>query len=622
MNAERFRMIGAAAAAIAIVGSLSLAAYPRRERPDLQSGIRPDAAVVPSHFAEMQRPTSFQGTPPTAWGNEARTIDGHGNNLTNPHWGRVATNLIRIAPADYADGVSQPSGGDRPSPREISNIVASQVGNIPNPRGATDFLWQWGQFLDHDLDLTPIPDKDGEEFPIAVPIGDPLFDPMATGTQEIPLTRSAFDPDSGTGPENPREQFNLLTAFIDASNVYGSDVERADWLRTKDGTGRLKISAGNLLPYNTAGLPNAGGLSPRLFLAGDVRTNEQIALATMHTLFVREHNRLADLILATEPHLDDEEVYQRARAIVGAQMQVITYKEFLPILLGSDAISPYMGYKPDVDPSISTEFASAGFRLGHTMLSPTILRRAADGSTIPGGDLPLKDAFFFPPNRLIDEGGIAPILRGLASQPMQRIDAFVVEDVRSFLFGPPGSGGLDLVALNLQRAREHGLAGYNETRKAYGLSPATTFTDICSVPAVAANLQQAFGDMGKVDLWIAAIAEDPVGDGMVGETLRTILVDQFERVRDGDRFWYQNYFSGPLLAELEATRLSDVIRRNTEIGDELQDNVFLLSQGEIPAVSTWGLISFALLLLIAGTETLRRTSLTGSLAIPRHAPRR
>jgi hypothetical protein len=325
----------------------------------------------------------------------------------------------------------------------------------------------------------------------------------------------------------------------------------------------------------------------------------------MHALFVREHNRLAGEILAAEPGLSDEEVYQRARAIVGAQMQVITYKEFLPVLLGPGALPPYAGYEPGVDPSISTEFATACYRLGHTMLSSAILRRTASGSTIPEGDLPLRDAFFAP-SLLVDEGGLDPILRGLAMQRMQTIDMFVVDDVRNFLFGPPGSGGLDLVSLNLQRGRDHGLGSYNQTRTAIGLSPVTSIAEITTDPARQARLQAAYSDVDEIDLWIGAISEDPVADGMVGETLRTVLVDQFQRVRDGDRFWYQNFFSGDLLAELEKTRLSDIIRRNTGIGDELQDNVFLVSSAGIPAASFWGLLSLGLLLLAAGTVALRR----------------
>ena len=142
----------------------------------------------------------------------------------------------------------------------------------------------------------------------------------------IPFSRSEYDHGTGTSAGNPRQQMNSITSFIDASNVYGSDSARAAALRDTGNGGRMKTSAGDMLPYNTFGLDNAGGPSPTMYVAGDVRANEQTGLAAMHTLFVREHNRLAGLLEENNPTWDDEALYQTARKIVGAQMQAITYK--------------------------------------------------------------------------------------------------------------------------------------------------------------------------------------------------------------------------------------------------------------------------------------------------------
>ncbi|MHC4947080.1 MAG: peroxidase family protein, partial [Planctomycetota bacterium] len=299
-------------------------------------------------------------------GREHRSIDGAGNNATHREWGRAGMPLLRLAPAAYDDGVAAPPGGDRPGPRVVSNGLCAQSEPIPCAARVTDFLWQWGQFLDHDLDLTETMDP-VEPFDIEVPAGDVHFDPLWTGTQVIYCDRSAYVP--APVADAPRQQLNAITAFIDASQVYGSDPVRAAALRTSDGTGRLATSPGRLLPFNEAGLPNAGGPDPSLFLAGDVRANEQVALTSLHTLFVREHNRLAGKIRRRRPDLSGDEVYERARAKVGALMQVITYREFLPALLGDDAISPYAGYDDGVDPGISNEFSTAAYRLGHSMLS-------------------------------------------------------------------------------------------------------------------------------------------------------------------------------------------------------------------------------------------------------------
>src|SRR5205823_3736062 len=109
---------------------------------------------------------------------------------------------------------------------------------------------------------------------------------------------------------NPRQQVNQVSAFLDASVVYGSDAVRAAALRTNDGTGRLKTSPGNLLPFNnTTYFPN-GPLpndnesifpAETMFVAGDVRSSENVGLAALQTVLVREHNRLADRYRAANP---------------------------------------------------------------------------------------------------------------------------------------------------------------------------------------------------------------------------------------------------------------------------------------------------------------------------------
>ncbi len=522
---------------------------------------------------------------------ENRTMDGSGNNMANPGWGMANTQLLRLMGPNYGDGVSTPAGAGLASPRAISNAVVAQPMSILNDRMLTDFVWQWGQFVDHDLDLTGGADP-AEPFDIPVPAGDPFFDPGNTGTEVIPFNRSAYDPATGTGPGNPRQQMNQITSFIDASNVYGSDATRAAALRTFSG-GKLATSphaTGDLLPFNTAGLPNAGGPDPSLFMAGDVRSNEQVGLTSMHTLFVREHNRLADEIAAANPGMLDEDIYQQARKIVGAEMQVITYNEFLPALLGSGAVSAYAGYDTGVDAGVSNIFSTASYRLGHSMLSPTLQRPGN-----PAGPLALQDAFFNP-SKITDEGGIDSLLAGLASQQMQEVDAQIVDAVRNFLFGPPGAGGFDLASLNIQRGRDHGLPSYNDARVGMGLAPALDFSDVTSDPLLQAALASVYADVDDIDAWLGGLAEDHLPDSSVGELVTAVLADQFERVRDGDRFWYENdpFFIGDalLMAEMQSTTLAEIILRNTDLTG-LQDNVFI-----IPEPATLALLSFGIVALI------------------------
>jgi hypothetical protein len=495
---------------------------------------------------------------------EFRAIDGSGNNLEHPDWGSAGVGLLRLTWAAYADGVAMPAGEGRPSPRAVSNAVAAQSASIANGANASDLLWQWGQFLDHDLDLTG-PATPAEALDIAVPSGDAFFDPSGTGTQVIAFFRSVYRADSA-----PREQINQVTAWIDASQVYGADDVRALALRRLH-AGALKTGRRRLLPFNVAGLPNAPSTDASFFVAGDVRANEQNGLTALHTLFVREHNRVA----RDFRFLGDEMAYQLARAVVAAEMQAITYNEFLPVVLGPNALRPYGGYKADVNPGISTEFSTAAFRFGHTLLSPTLLRLRRSGRTIRQGNLPLRAAFFNP--KEITRTGIDPLLRGLAKQPAQELDNQIVDDVRNFLFGPPGAGGFDLASLNIQRGRDHGLPSYNQVREALGLGEAQSFADISSDPAVQERLASAYSSVDDVDLWVGGLAEDHYNGGMLGHLFFTILRDQFERLRDGDRFWHEIYLTPVLSQYIKHVTLAEVIRRNTPIRSEIPDNVFILN---------------------------------------------
>jgi len=506
------------------------------------------------------------------WSREFRTIDGTGNHRSHFTLGAAHSPLLRVLDDAYADEVSAMAGGTRPSPREISNLMCAQEETTLNPLGTSDFLWQWGQFLDHDIDLSEAHEP-VESAPILPEAGDPFFDPDHTGQAQIEFHRSVHHPASGASSLYPRQQMNLITHYIDASNVYGSDAVRAAALRTNDGTGRLAVSAGDLLPFNTAGLPNAGGTGPELFLAGDVRANEQVGLTAMHTLFVREHNRRATEVAAATPGLSGDEIYERTRAFVGGLIQRITYDEFLPALLGPDALKPYRGYRTIVSPAIMNCFSTAAYRFGHSAVSDTLLRLDSNGQEIQFGHLSLRNAFFAP-HRLLNEGGIEPILRGLAAQEMSAIDTQVVDGLRNFLFGPPTAGGLDLASLNIQRGRDHGLPDYASAVAARGLGEITSFDQITSDPQRQTMLAAQYGSVDSIDLWVGGIAEDPVNGGHLGPLFFDIIKTQFESLRDGDRYWYARQLPLEELVEVQQTTLADVIRRNTSIDDEISDDVF------------------------------------------------
>lgn len=532
-----------------------------------------------------------------------RTFDGSGNNPTHPEWGASGTALLRGTTNGYADGRSAMAGPNRPSPRQVSNVVLAQARPVPNSFGASNYLWAWGQFLDHDLDLTGLA-APAESAPIAVPQGDQYFDPLGSGSVVIGFERSLWAPDTA----GVRQQVNEISAFVDGSNVYGSSEDRAAALRANDGSGRLRTSRGDLLPFNDFGacaddsqciagtrcqggvcaLPNATqpGMAPGSdFAAGDVRANEVATLAALHTLFMREHNRIADQFKTLFPFATGDDIYLAARLMVGAEIQAITYHEFLPVLVGAEAMPPYQGYDANVNPGIENAFSTAGYRVGHTMLSPVIERIGADGNPDPAGHLPLRQAFFNPSE--VAAHGIDSMLRGLAAGRAQEIDAMVVDDVRNFLFGPPGAGGFDLASLNMQRGRDHGLPSYNQARVDYGFAAAQGFADITTNPAVQAKLAQAYASVNDIDLWVGGLAEDHAPGAAVGPLFQAIIVDQFTRLRDGDRFWYQSVLLPSMIAQVEGRTLADIIRDNTTVaGAEIPDDVFHAPLAGFEGIST------------------------------------
>jgi len=509
-----------------------------------------------------------------------RSIDGSFNNTANPDWGAEGTELFQLTVPMFADGISEMTGTDRPNPRMISNRLFSQEENVLDKQNLSDFIWVFGQFIDHELVLV---DNDHREpLAITIPEDDLIFSPQGA---PIFMFRSLAMLGSGTTEENVRTYGNDITAYIDGSVVYGSTESRANWLRSFEG-GMLKVSEGNLLPWNTQTgefndptdsrspfMDDPERKGPKHFVAGDIRANENPLLAAMHTLFVREHNRLAVEISDENPDMDDEAIYQSARRKVGAYIQSIVYNEWLPAM--GVHLPAYTGYREDINVQISNVFSAAAFRMGHTLINGNIMRLDEEGLEIPGGNISLRDAFF-DPTVINLAGGIEPYIRGMAAQVQQQLDCKVIDDVRNFLFGQPGQGGLDLAAININRGRERGLGDFNSIRQDIGLPKLQSFEELTTDQEAITVLKDLYGSIDLLDPWVGMLAEEHMPEAMFGNTIMSIMEDQFQRLRDGDKFYYMNdvNFSAQERTDITNTSLRDIIMRNTGI-DVMQNNVFV-----------------------------------------------
>uniref|UniRef100_A0A8D2J8H2 Eosinophil peroxidase n=1 Tax=Varanus komodoensis TaxID=61221 RepID=A0A8D2J8H2_VARKO len=536
-----------------------------------------------------------------------RTITGECNNRRIPTLGASNRPYARWLPQEYEDGVSLPRGwtetklyNGHPLPlvRNVSNNIVRIPGqSITDDRFRSILFMQWGQFLDHDLDFGPsttatLTFQQGADCfrscvkePPCFPIKIPPNDPTKTPGDCIPFTRAAPACNGGYAIRN---QINALTAFVDGSQVYASEVKWAQQLRNlSSDLGLLAINQRftdrglAYLPFGSPeGFPNNCNLTnPALnipcFLAGDNRANEMPGLMALQTLFLREHNRLATELKRLNPQMNGDTLYEEARKIVGAMMQKFTYTEYLPLLLGNSfsrfgarAPNRYRGYNESVDPRISSAFTNA-FRFGHATVRPAVFR--LDTRYQVQSETPLEKEFFAT-WRLIQEGGIDPILRGMMAKPakLQRQDQMVVEAIRDRLFEQVARIGLDLPALNMQRGRDHGLSGYNAWRQFAGLSQPRTTEQLAQVlnnADLAKKFIELYGTPKNIDLWIAGVAEPFVPNGRVGPLLASIIGIQFQKLRDGDRFWWENpeVFTAAQRQALTQATLSRVICDNTYI---------------------------------------------------------
>jgi len=487
---------------------------------------------------------------------EFRPIGGVGNNIVNPGLNAIpGAPEIALAPLNFAPGTNDGLVA-APNPRTISNVIAGGTGaNGQNAETddptASAWLYVFGQFVDHDIDLEETP-ANSAAINIVVPAGDPVF---AAGTS-IAMTRDTRSPATNT-------IINTVAGYLDLSQLYGSTPAIAASLTNADGT-LMSSDNGKALP-----------VVDDSFVTGDPRVMENPELTALTILFMREHNFWVSTLKSQHPAWTGSHLYNMAKAITTAEYQNIVYQEYLPLLVGR-AVPSYNGYNPAVNAQVTQEFSTAAFRMGHSEVSDTQEGLDNNGNVVFTESL--AQAFFNTPE--IDEAnGIDPLIRSVGSDFSQATDVYTVSVLRNLLFAGLVGGDvdeMDLIAIDIRRESDVGLGSLNETRRAIGLTPYKSFAELTSDPILQKNFEAVYGNVANVDLFMGGLAERHAAGAVVGPTFQTIIAKQFEALRSGDRFfWLNQDFNQQLASAISSTTLGDIIRRNTDTTATLQPNVFI-----------------------------------------------
>ncbi|NXT78254.1 DUOX2 oxidase, partial [Zapornia atra] len=529
---------------------------------------------------------------------EVQRYDGWYNNLLHHSRGSVGARLLRLLPANYADSVYQALQEPHvPNARQLSNAVARGPSGLPSHRNTTVLAVFFGFHVLSDILETERPGCPAEFLNIHIPPGDPVFDPAGTGDVVLPFQRIQWAMETGQSPNSPREQTNEVTGWLDGSSIYGPSHSWSDALRKFSG-GELATGPSKRLPRETDGRvpmwkaldPSTGQGGPQgIYDLGSAWGNENLFLQAVSITWFRYHNHLAMKLAQEHPTWSDEDLFQHARKWVIATYQSIVLYEWLPTLLGS-RVPEYKGYQQHLDPSISPEFLAAAEQFLATMVPPGVYKR---DSQCQFQDVPSQGGSF-PAVRVCNSywsrevwgrerrEDVDNLLLGMSSQIAEREDNVVVEDLQDYWYGPLKYSRTDYVASWLQRGRDLGLPTYNQARERFGLEPLQTWSDLAPhlEQQVLEKVATLYGnDTARLEMLPGGMLEAN------SSLFSAIILDQLLRLREGDRFWFENTKNGLFTAE-EASQI-----RNTTFHDvlapvikadptNLQTNVFCWGNGD------------------------------------------
>nr|XP_060611324.1 dual oxidase 2 [Anolis sagrei ordinatus] len=521
---------------------------------------------------------------------EIQRYDGWYNNLMHHRHNSAGSLLSRLLPANYADGVYQAYQEPAvPTARKLSNVVAQGDSESPSQGNRTVLSVYFGFHVVSEISEAIKPGCPAEFLNLPVPKGDPVFDPTGSGDVVLPFQRMQWAPGTGRSPNNPREQINGVTGWLDGSAIYGPSHSWSDSLRNFS-RGKLAVGSDPLFPKQTkpnslmwkALDPSTGqGGTEGIFDFGNAKGNENPFLQVIGIVWFRYHNHWAEILAKKNPKWSDEDVFQHARKRVIATYQNIVLYEWLPAFLEKENIAPYGDYNQHVDSRISPEFLVASSLSLGTMVPSGVYMR--DTNCNPRNVLNLEgnhSAALRLCNHYWSRGSVNlqiskdvdDLLLGMSSQIAEQEDNLVVEDLRDYWYGTVKYSRMDFVASWIQRGRDLGLSTYNKYREFFKLPPAkeipreneTLFEEVAAMYD---------GNLDHLELSIGGLLETN------GTLFHAIIEDQFLRLRDGDRFWFENIknglFSADEVKEIKATTFANVLADVTYANSSnLQANVF------------------------------------------------
>ncbi|GFT66944.1 hypothetical protein NPIL_295941 [Nephila pilipes] len=526
---------------------------------------------------------------------EYQTYDGWYNNPWHPSVGSSESALIRLVPSAYEGGIYRPINRSQANPLTVSHRLMQELPCNGNNKsysstGKNVFMVFFGQFVTEEILNSRRPSCPPDYYNINVPNAHEF---LVSGRKTVPFIRSRYEKKSGKSSNNPRKQLNGATAWIDGSAIYGTTRSEAESLRAFVGGLLKSINDKGLYPDVNDGYLSY--LSPSRnyteskqktshFRVGNSLAHESPFILTMSIIFHRWHNVLAKVLCKDDKKWDDEKCFNEARKWVIATLQNVIVNEWLPTFLG-EKLPEYIRYDPSIDPSVSNAFQSAAMRFGHTMVPPAVYTRLHPNeckTTV----IRLCDSFYNAQDT-VKNFSMESLIIGMALQAAETEDISIVEDLRRFLYGPPEFTRRDLAALNIQRGRDHGLPGYGIARKLllpHEKIKEFSFAQMALLHPQYKNvienvLPKLYSSVDDLDLFVGGLIEANKG---LGPVFKEIVKEQFQRIRDGDRFWFENtengYFSKDQIEQIKNTHMYDIIMASSDNidPDVLQPHIFHL----------------------------------------------